>query len=192
MEVYEAVKKRRTIRRFAGEPIKIEILKRLVEAARLAPSGGNRQPLEFIVVSDPERVKRVAEHVYWAAYIKPEGNPPPGSGPRAFIATLVNEQIAPDGAPYDVGAAVMSMILAAYAERIGSCWMASIDRESIMKILNVPEKGWKLDNMLALGFPDESPVVENFKGSVKYWKDEKGTLHVPKRALEDILHEESF
>ena len=62
----------------------------------------------------------------------------------------------------------------------------------IAAVLKVPDTGWKLDSVLALGVPDESPVVEPFESSVKYWKDEKGVLHVPKRALKDILHEQTF
>ena len=192
MDVYEAIRGRRTIRRFTGAPVEKKVLTRLVDAARLAPSGGNLQPLEFIAVSEPELVARLAEHVKWAAYIHPAGNPPEGHCPGAFIATLVNQQIALDGAQYDVAAAVMTMILAARAAGLGSCWMGNIDRQAIAAVLKVPDTGWKLDSVLALGVPDESPVVEPFESSVKYWKDEKGVLHVPKRALKDILHEQTF
>ncbi len=192
MEVYEAIRGRRTIRRFTSAPVKTEVLNHLVDAARLAPSGANRQPLEFICVSSPKRVNLVAEHVRWAAYIHPAGDPPLGHGPKAFIATVVNKQIAPDGALYDVAAAVTTMIIAARTEGLGSCWMGNIDHPAITTILNIPEKGWKLDNVLALGFPDESPVVEDFKDTVKYWKNGKGVLHVPKRKLKHIIHQETF
>jgi nitroreductase len=137
-------------------------------------------------------VAGVARHVKWAAYIHPAGDPPEGRGPGAFIVTLVNEQIAPAGAPNDVGAAVMSMIIAARAEGLGSCWMGNINRQAIAVVLKIPETGWMLDSVLALGFPDESPVVEPFEGSVEYWKDEKGVLHVPKRALKDVIHHDTF
>jgi len=192
VDTYEAILGRRTIRRFTGAPVDIKVLSRLIDAARLAPSGGNCQPLEFIAVSEPRLVAGVAGQVKWAAYIHPAGDPPEGRGPGAFIATLVNEQIAPDGAPYDVGAAVMNMIIAARAEGLGSCWMGNIDRPAIAAVLKIPETGWKLDSVLALGPPDESPVAVPFEGSVKYWKDEKGVLHVPKRALKDVIHEETF
>ncbi|MBN2288415.1 MAG: nitroreductase family protein [Candidatus Glassbacteria bacterium] len=192
MDVYDAIKGRRTIRRFSGAPVGIRLLTRLVDAARLAPSGGNCQPLEFIAVSKPELVAKLASHVKWAAYIHPAGNPPDGRGPGAFIVTLVNRQIAPDGAPYDVAAAVMTMILAARAEGLGSCWMGNIDRPALAKVLNVPGDGWILDSVLALGIPGESPVTEPLRDSVRYWKDDAGVLHVPKRLLEDILHEETF
>ena len=60
-----------------------------------------------------------------------------------------------------------------------------------MKILNVPSS-YTIALVVALGYPNESPVEEEFKGSIKYWKDESNVLHVPKRKLGDILHRNSF
>ena len=54
-------------------------------------------------------------------------------------------------------------------------------------MLKIPEN-YKVDSVLALGYPDEKPRTEKMKDSVKYWKDNKGQLHVPKRRLDDVLH----
>jgi len=51
----------------------------------------------------------------------------------------------------------------------------------------VPET-LKIDSVIALGYPAEQPVAEEYSGSVKYWKDETGCLHVPKRSLKDVSH----
>ena len=58
-------------------------------------------------------------------------------------------------------------------------------------MLNVPED-YKVDSVLALGYPAEEPITEELKESVKYWKDSKGRLHVPKRRLDDIVHFNGF
>ena len=83
------------------------------------------------------------------------------------------------------------MILAALEKGIGSCWLLSVDREKLREILNIPEN-YKIDSVLALGYPDENPVIEDMKDSIKYWKDQAGQLHVPKRKLEDVIHFNKF
>jgi nitroreductase len=86
-----------------------------------------------------------------------------------------------------VGAAAENMILTAWEEGIGSCWLHSVERKNIKEILKIPEN-YKIDSVIALGYPDEKPVVEEMDGSLKYWKDKQECLHVPKRKLEDIVH----
>lgn len=187
MNFYELILSRRSIRQFKQEPIPREILERLVNAARLAPSAANLQPLEYVVV-DAEEVKRqLFPCLKWASYIAPEGNPKPGHEPVAYIFTLANSQIREKGYEYDVGAAMENMILAAREQGIGSCWLLSVEREKVQEVLKIPAQ-YRVDSVLALGYPDEEPVAEDMKDSVKYWKDKKGKLHVPKRVLKDIIH----
>ncbi len=185
--VYKAIISRRTIRRFKQKPIPKYILKRLINAARLAPSAANLQPLEFVVVTNKGVGDKIFPHLRWAGYITPLGTPPVDKRPVAYIAVLVNKAKAhPQYAAYDAGAAVENILLAAWELEIGSCWMQAFDRDKIKKILNIP-RSYRLDSIISLGYRDESPVVENFKGSVKYWKDKKGKLHVPKRSLNQII-----
>jgi hypothetical protein len=66
-----------------------------------------------------------------------------------------------------------------------------VEREKVQEILKIPG-AYKIDSVIALGFPDEKPVVEEMKDSVRYWKDEEGRLHVPKRGLKDIIHFNGF
>jgi nitroreductase len=91
------------------------------------------------------------------------------------------------GYEWDVGAAVENMILTAWEEGIGSCWLLSVERDKVREMLKIP-MSHKIDSVLALGYPDEKPVVEDIEGSLKYWKDTEECLHVPKRRLEDIIH----
>ncbi len=191
MSSYELMLSRRSIRQFKPDPVSRDILKRLVNSARLAPSGANLQPLEFVVVDDEELRKKLFPCLKWAAYIAPEGNPKPGCEPTAYVVILVNEDIRKSGFERDVGAAVENMILTAWEERVGSCWIASADTDKIQKMLKIPEN-YKVDSVLSLGYPNEEPKIEEMKDSVKYWKDSKGCLHVPKRKLDDVLHFNRF
>jgi len=187
MSLYALILSRRSIRQFNPEPVPRDILEKLVDAARLAPSAANLQPLEFIVVDDVELRKQIFPCLKWAAYIAPEGNPKPGHEPVAYIVVLVNLQVRDRGYERDVGAAVENMILAAWEEGIGSCWILSVERNKVREMLKIA-MNYKIDSVLALGYPDEKPIAENMKNSLKYWKDKEGCLHVPKRILEDIIH----
>lgn len=83
MEVFEAIRTRRSIRVYEDRPVEKEKLERILEAARLAPSAGNRQPWRFIVVTDPkvkDELKEVKKRMMPA--------PPPGAPPRPFKGPL--------------------------------------------------------------------------------------------------------
>ena len=191
MKLYDIITARRTIRQFRQEPLLKATLEKLVNAARLAPSGANRQPLEFIAVDKEDIRKIIFACLKWAAYITPDGNPKTGHEPMAYIIVLVNKDIRDTGFEYDAGAAIENMILTACEEGIGSCWLGSVERGKIKEILNIPSN-YAVDSVVALGYPDEEPVVEEMKDSVKYWKNGNGRLHVPKRKLEDIIHFNNF
>jgi nitroreductase len=190
-EAHDIIVSRRTIRQFRPDPLPRETLEALVDAARLAPSAANLQPLEFIIVDDRRVRADVFPSLKWAAYIAPEGDPKPGQEPAAYIVTLVNTKVREKMFEYDVGAAEENMIISALAEGIGSCWLLSIDRDRLKAVLGVPE-GYRIDCVLALGYPAEEPVAEELKDSQKYWKDGEGRLHVPKRTLAGVLHRNRF
>ena len=187
MTLYDLVTSRRTIRQFKREPIPKDVLKKLVNAARLAPSAANLQPLEFIVVDDEEMREKIFSCLHWAAYIAPEGNPKPGKEPVAYIVVLINTKIRDRGFERDAGAAIENILLTAWSEGIGSCWLISIDRSKVHQVLNIPDH-YNIDSVIAMGYPAEKPLLEEMEESIKYWKDEEGRLHVPKRKLEDIIH----
>ncbi len=189
--VYELAVTRRTIRQYKPEPVPPALLEKMVDAGRLAPSGANIQPLDFIVIDDDEVKAAILPCLKWAAYIAPEGDPKPGQEPTAYIVVLVNMSVREKLFEYDVGAAMENMILTAWGEGVGSCWFLSVDRDRVRSLLNVPEK-YRIDSVLALGYPAEEPVVEVMGDSCRYWKDGGGRLHVPKRKREDIVHFNTF
>jgi len=188
---YEVIAGRRTIRRFKPEPVAREFLERLVDVGRLAPSAANVQPLEFIVVDEAGFKAEIFSCLKWAAYIAPEGNPKPGEEPTAYIITLVNTKVREKMFEYDIGAAMENMTLSALAEGVGSCWMLSIDRDKLRAALGVPED-YRIDSVLALGYPAEDPAAEVMGESCRYWKDAEGRLHVPKRSLASVIHFNRF
>ena len=106
-------------------------LKRCVNTARLAPSASNLQPLEYIVVDDDQLLPQVFSPLFWSAYISPAGNPPQGKRPKAYIIILKNRDIEVSSPTYDAGAAMKNLILVALEEGIGSCHIASGDKNKL-------------------------------------------------------------
>ena len=169
------------------------LLVELVEAGRCAPSAANRQPLEFIIVNSEEQRSKIFAQLAWAGYVRPRRDPPAGKQPVAYIIVLVNREraLAKFGS-VDAAAAIENILLAAQGNQIGSCWLGSINRDKIRQILNIPDK-YDIDSVVALGYPDEQPIMEDCKGdSIEYYLDDKDTLHVPKRPLPSITHMNKF
>lgn len=182
---------RRSIRRFKQDPIPEKILLNMINAARLAPSGANIQPCQFIIVNDPDLVKNIFPHLKWAAYIKPFGDPPEGERPVVFIAVLIDLNMKFEKGEVDAAAAIQNILITACGYDIGTCWLKSINKNEICRLLNVPDS-YKLDSIIAVGYKNEEPVIDESKGSIKYWKDSNGKLHVPKRRLSEILYMNKF
>ncbi len=193
MDVYHAVTSRRSIRRFQDRAVPYAVLEKCVNAARLAPSARNRQLCEYIIVDDDRLLPRVFDCITtWAGQPKPKGATPAGA-PKAYLVTLINTTREAEAGSrrqvtiYDVGMAAENMILVALEEGIGSCPILSFQEEELKQLLQVPDN-YDIALVLALGYPDESPVVGTTTGGTQYWVDSQGRRHVPKRKLEDILH----
>lgn len=191
MTIYDLIIQRRTIRRFQQRELSEALLTRIVNAGRLAPSAANLQPLEFLVVTEPALLVQLFAALKWAGYIAPAGDPPEGARPVAYIIVLINTEIRPQHGEVDAAAAMENMILTALGEGVGSCWLGAIDRDQIRALFHIPAK-YQINSVLALGYPAESPVIEKMTDSVKYWKDEHGILHVPKREISQIMHINQF
>ena len=109
MEIKEALQKRRTIRLFQQKPVPAELLRNMVEAARMASCASNLQRLRYVVVATPALVDDVLEKTAWAALVKPRRTPVNGvNGPAAFIAIASSAEPSPI-LHADAGAAIQSM-----------------------------------------------------------------------------------
>jgi len=183
--IYEKITSRRTIRKYAQKDVPEEVLSRCVDAARLSPSGANRQPLKFVIVDNQKLLTEVFSTLRWAGYL-PEYKPSEDEMPRAYVVVLLDKNIRKNPG-HDAGISAMSISMVAYDEGLGSCIIGAVDREKLRKILNVPDS-FDIVLVVALGYPAENPVVDKIKDAdIRYWLDENGVLHVPKRNLEDIV-----
>jgi nitroreductase len=183
--IYEKITSRRTTRKYMQKDVSEEVLSRCVDAARLSPSGANRQPLKYVIVDDQKLLTKVFSTLSWAGYLT-DYQPSEEEMPRAYVVILLDKNIRKNPG-HDAGIAAMSISMVAYDEGLGSCILGAVDREKLKKILNAPDS---LDIVLvvALGYPAENPVVDKIKDAdIRYWLDENGVLHVPKRDLKDIV-----
>ncbi len=183
--IYKKIKSRRTVRKYLQKAVPEEVLLKCVDAARLSPSGANMQPLSYVIVNDQKLLKPVFSTLSLVGYL-PNYRPKEEEMPKAYLVILVDNKIArtPN---HDAGIAAMSISMVAYDGGLGSCILASVDRKKLGELLNVPE-GLAIALVVALGYPAENPIVETVKdGDIKYWLDENGVLHVPKRGIKDIV-----
>ncbi|MEM2094168.1 MAG: nitroreductase family protein [Candidatus Bathyarchaeia archaeon] len=183
--IYESIVGRRTIRKFMQRRIPRELLVRCVDAARMSPSGGNAQPLKYIVVDDEKLLPEVFSTLSWARHI-PGYKHAPEEVPVAYIVILLDTKVR-DQPGHDVGISAMSISLVAFEAGVSSCMLGSVDREHLRRILRVPE-ALQIQLVIALGYPlEKSRAVEMKDDDTRYWVDENGVINVPKRRLEDIL-----
>ena len=186
--IEELIKQNRSCRRFHQDHrIDLETLKSLVNLGRMSASGANLQPLKYIICSDSEQNANIFSCLAWAAYLKDWKGPPEGEQPSAYIVVLNDTQISKD-AGCDHGIASQSILLGAREKGLGGCMIASINREALRQYLDIPEQ-YKILLVLAVGKPKEEVVLEPLgaDGSIRYWRDETGIHHVPKRELDDII-----
>lgn len=172
MNVLDAIRTRRSIRVFADKPVEEEKLRTVLDAARLAPSAGNRQPWRFIVVTDPE-VKELIKQVKARRMPPPPRPPPPGAPPRRSpldTAPVIIVGCAVPGESFpgtdfwkvDVSIALQNLVLAAWSLGLGTCWIGVFhEEEDLKEALGLP-KDARIVAMVALGYPAEEkgPVTD--------------------------------
>ncbi|OGV55708.1 MAG: hypothetical protein A2017_03240 [Lentisphaerae bacterium GWF2_44_16] len=187
MELNNAIFQRRTIRRFKQIKIEDSVIGELIDAARVAPCGGNSQQLGYIVIRTPEKAGRIFEITAWGGHVKPHRNPvPEKSAPTAFIAVIAGKTDS-KVVHADAGAAIQNVLLKAVELGLGACWIGSFHKEKASEILQLDESISVL-YLVALGYPDEKPVMENINqgDSTKYYLDKDDVIHVPKYSIDAI------
>ncbi len=189
MNVFSAIKKRRSIRRFKEKEISFKALEKCVEAARLSPTARNLQPLEFIVVQEQKNREAALGCIRLGGVVAEKGMKK-GEEPKAFIVILLNRQKAYDYSINDAGIAVQSICLAALEQGLGTCIMGAVDRQKLVPLLGVPEQ-CEIALVVALGYSKEKPRIAENNEKASYWI-EKGALIVPKRSLQSIMHREKY
>lgn len=187
----ELIRKNRSYRRFHQDvPVEIETLRALVNLARLSASGANLQPLKYILSSDPDTNERIFPHTRWAGYLEDWSGPVEGERPAAYVIILGDKTIR-NSFGCDHGIAAQSIMLGAAERDLGGCILGALDRDGLRAALAIPER-CEILLALALGKPKEDVVLEEAgpDGDIKYYRDEEGTHHVPKRSLDELILQE--
>ena len=183
----DLILKNRSYRRFdQSVPISMDLLREMVDAARLSGSARNMQPLRYMLFNDPSSCEKIFPTLAWAGYLKEWAGPVDGERPSAYIVQLGDLDLTDDWW-CDDGIAAQSMLLTAVEQGFGGCIIGSVQREKLRAILSIPER-YKIIQVFALGKPVEEIVLDKVSGSdIKYWRDPEGIHHVPKRSLDELI-----
>lgn len=156
MDVINAILDRRSIRKYLNKPVEFEKITLILKAGINAPSSGNLQDYRFIIITDKDLIRNIAEHCteqYWIA--------------QAPALVLVCSDTERAESYYglrgkrlysvqNAAAAVQNMLLAAHDLDLGACWVGSFDEDFINDTLKIPEIV-RPQALITLGYPDESP-----------------------------------
>ncbi len=153
MEVSEAIKERRSVRSFREEQVPEEILAKVIEAGRLAPSANNRQPWHFIVVKDSVKREVLSEGKYAKFLTKCP----------VVIVGCGDKVRSEKWYAVDLAISLENMVIEATSEGLGTCWIGSFSNDSVKNLLKIPEN-FDVVAMLALGYPKDTPVKDALLG----------------------------
>jgi nitroreductase len=163
MDVLQAINTRRSIRRYKPTPVPEDKLLKVLEAARLAPSAGNRQPWRFVVIKESSRRADIAKAANNQGFV----------GEAPIVIAVLGDPDASRWYKQDPMIAAEHICLEAAELGLGTCWIGAFDENEVKRILNVPD-GLSVVCLLPLGFPAESPAARVRKN------------------LEEIFHSETY
>lgn len=157
MDVMQAIKERRSIRRYAAGEISDAVLQQLVEAASYAPSAHNGQPWEFCITRDAAKKAALAAGRRYAAFL------PEAGAVIAVCAKLGRARKAgiADALPYfefqDTAAAIQNLLLAALSLGLGTCWVGDFDEKTVQAVFQIPAEYVPVA-VIAVGYPAIVPT----------------------------------
>jgi nitroreductase len=173
LDVFEAIKKRRSVRAYADEKVSEEDVERLIDAARWAPSAGNIQPWEFVVVKDVETKRKLSEAALNETFIE-----------KAPVVIVVCADLNRSSRCYgsrgkhlyslqDTAAATENILLAAQELGLATCWVGAFRDNEVAKAVKAP-RNLRPVAIVPVGHPAERPMAP------------------PKRSVNEIVHYETF
>lgn len=173
MDVFDAIRGRRSVRTFKPDPIPEKDLEKILDAGRLAPSAGNCQPWEFVIVKDEEIKEKLVHAALGQSFLS-----------EAPVVVVVCANVPRTERRYgrrgaelyciqDTAAAVQNINLAAYALGYGTCWVGAFDEEAAAKAIKVPPKVRPVA-IIPIGRPGEKPRP------------------TPRLHLDEVVHENTF
>lgn len=155
MDFYQVIKTRRSVRAYRNTEVPEQVLKSVLNAARIAPSGNNRQPWKFIVVKDEEKIKKLAQLCHHQSFIAQAPVVIAGCGRNIHYNR--GEWMGDYSFIVDVAIAFDHLTLAARAEGLGTCWIGSFDNQKIKKYLGIPDD-YNVIALTPLGYPESETV----------------------------------
>jgi nitroreductase len=168
LEIFEAIKRRRSIRKYEQKVVEKEKLSKILEAARLAPSAMNRQPYAFVVTSESETIEKISSACNQEL-----------AAPTIIVVCAFPEEawVRDDGEEYwkaDAAIAMNNMSLQACAECLGTCWIAAFKEQKIKDILDIGAEA-RVVAVTPLGYPAEK----------------KGPI-TKRKTIDDLVHYERW
>jgi nitroreductase len=158
MSVQEIIEARYSVRAYQDKPIEDDKLQTVLEAARLAPSGSNRQPWKFVVATDPQIRAKLAEACNGQKFV--------GAAPVVIAGVgLMPERIMScdvPGDPVDLAIALEHVALQAAELGLGTCWIGAFDQDAVRRVLEIPETV-KVVQVMTLGYGADDPRPKNRK-----------------------------
>lgn len=160
MEFYDVIKTRRSVRRFLKKPVPVDVLGRVLEAARVAPSGGDRQPWRFVVVKDKQKKQRIARACYGQDFV--------AKAPVVLVCCSIKcssdyEPWEDEAGRRDTVIATDHLILAARNEGLGTCWVGAVHDKRVKEIVNVPGNV-DVVMVVPLGYPASKSAFREASG----------------------------
>jgi nitroreductase len=164
MDIVTAMRKRRSIRRYKDKPVDQETLLDILEMARIAPSGANRQPWKLVVVMEPARRKDLVPLCKNQKFVE---------DCAAFVAGIAD--VSQRWSHVDLAIAMDHLSLAALDKGLGTCWIGAFDQEGLGSFLDVPT-GMEVAVCMTIGYPNEVPDTRTRKslGELVEWERFKG------------------
>ncbi len=174
MDLLEAIQGRRSIRFFTDKPVSEENVKTLIDAARQAPSAGNIQPWEFIIIRKTEIKRKLVAAAGHQTFIEQAA---------VVIVVCANTEASEEGygsrgatlyCLQDTAAAIQNILLTAYSIGLGTCWIGAFDEEEAKKTLGIPN-GVRPIAIIPVGYGTTTNPPKH-----------------PRRALSEIMHREKY
>lgn len=164
-----------------------ETLEKLVDLARQSASAQNLQPLKYFLSCDAGLNEIIFSHLAWAGGLQDWSGPEEGERPSAYVLILGDKSIS-TSFDTDSGIAVQSIRLGATEIGLGSCVVGSIKRQELAKSIELSDR-FEILLAISIGKPKETVVLETLRenGDIKYWRDNAGVHHVPKRMLNEVI-----
>ncbi|KON30148.1 hypothetical protein AC480_01815 [miscellaneous Crenarchaeota group archaeon SMTZ1-55] len=148
MSLVDTLLSRRSIRRYEKKEIPNDVLSKILEAGRQAPSAANRQPLHFIVITD-DNIKKELSKGLFNRFIK--------DSPVTIVGCAkIGDILTGKWSIVDTTIALQNMVIAAWMMGVGSCWVGDFNENRVQQLLKIPNK-WKVVALVSFGYPAEQP-----------------------------------